>query len=60
MNAVVASLVAVFAKGYGGEPLPLLDFMGIAWAWGIADHATHALDALDVSAFGLRKLGFVL
>ena len=44
--------MAVFAKGYGGKPLPLFDFVGIARAWGFANCAGLIFDALDVSGFG--------
>lgn len=55
MEAVDGPLVAVFAQGYDAVLKALLDVMGIAWTWLIADGARKQLYSGDVRSLSGRE-----
>jgi hypothetical protein len=60
VDSVDRAPMAIGAEWYGGEPLPLLQFVRLTWAWRIADAAWHFLNPANMLALGLGHAGLVL
>jgi hypothetical protein len=59
MKTVPWSSVAIEAKGYHTELIPLVYVVRLTWSWNTTNRAVHLLHAHDVIGLGLR-LGLVV